>query len=261
MRLHRLAGAASAILAADALILAAPTAAAAATKPAVTLALPARADAGAPIPYSFTSRRVRSRDKLVIQRQMGTAKVFHNVTVLVHGPSGSGSLPALALGDYRYRIAVLRKVHRKTKLVASGGAKVAVFGEVALSRLLNGEDGTYTTPSRTFPYIDQVVATHVTGSTVLTVGASANHCRSVHFDFVPERYSSNDPNDPITLTVVQQSADPISASARPDEFGALDVPLEPGESWSLNTSVTTESQDVRVDLNGSASCDRVAPFN
>jgi hypothetical protein len=261
MRLHRLTGAASAILVADALIVVTPTPAMAAVKPSVTLALPARADAGAPIPYSFTAAKVRSRDKLVIQRQTGTAKVYRNVTVLVHAPSGSGSLPALALGNYRYRIAVLRKVHRKTKLVASRSAKVAVFGEIALSRLLNGPDGTYTTPSRTFPYVERVVATRVTGDTVLTVDAGDNHCRSIHFDFVPERYSSSDPNDPITLTVVQQSADPISASARPDEFGALDVPLEPGESWSLQTSVTREEQSVEVDLNGSASCDRVAPFN
>ena len=261
MQLHRLAGAASALLAADALILAGPGTAAASAKPSVTLALPARADAGVPIGYSFTAARVRSRDKLVIQRQMGTAKVYRNVVVLVHRGSGSGNLPALALGNYRYRIAVLRKVHRKTKAVASRRASVAVFGEVALGRLLNGPDGTYTTPSRTFPYVEQVRATEVTGSTVLTVGAGDNHCRSVHFDFVPERYSSNDPDEPITLTVVQQSADPVSASARPDEFGALDVPLEPGESWSLKTSVTNQRQNVEVDLNGSASCDRVAPFN
>lgn len=261
MRLHRFTGATSAILVADALIFVTPTPAMAAVKPAVTLTLPARADGGSPIPYSFTAARVRRHDKLVIQRQTGTAKVYRNVTVLVHSASGSGSLPALALGSYQYRIAVLRKVHRKTKLVAGRTAKVSVFGDIPLAKLLNGDDGTYTTPTRTFPYVDQVFASSVTGSTVLTVAAHTNRCRSIHFDFVPERYSRNDPDDPITITVVQQSADPISASARPDDFGALDAPLVPGESWSLKTSVAAADQGERVDLNGSANCDRVAPFN
>jgi hypothetical protein len=259
MRPNRLAGAASAILVADALTLVTPTPALAAVKPAVTLTLPAQADAGQPIPYSFTAARVRKHDKLVIQRQTGTSKVYRNVGVLVHAPSGSGDLPALALGRYRYRIAVLRKVHRRTRLIASRQARISVFGDIALGRLLSGSDGTYTTAARTFPYVYQTYASDVTGDTRLTVDAGANRCRSIHFDFVPEK--SSYAGDPFTLTVVQQSADPVSASARVDEFGVLDAPIVPGESWSLVTSTSAQGQSAYIDLNGSASCDKVAPFN
>jgi hypothetical protein len=245
----------AAIVAADALAFAAAVPADAAKRPKVTLTLPPQADQGAPIPYTFTASRVRRHDKLVVQRQTGTAKVYRTVAVLLHARSGSGTLPPLSLGDYRYRIAVLGRHRGHRRVLASRRTRVAVFGTVPLGRLINGDSGTYTTPTRTFPYVFRADANEVTGDTELTVSPHSNHCRSIHFDFVPESYYDSD--DPVTITIVQQSLDPVSASARPDDFGALDAPLRPGESWSLQTSVFSDRDANEVDFNGWASCDRV----
>jgi hypothetical protein len=232
----------------------------AAQKPSVGLALAREVDASTPIAYEFTSNHVRSTEKLVLQREVGSAHVYRTVRTLPHVHSGSGSAPGLPLGEYRFRIAVLdkpRKGHRK--VLASRRARVSVFGTVSLAHLLdNPSGGTYTSPTRTFPWVLRAHAFSVTGDTALTVSATRNHCRAIHFDFIPENNDYNQ-GDSSTLTVVQQSADPVSATAHTDELGALDVGLRPGESWSLKASLATGHSSTDIDVNGSAVCSSAAP--
>jgi hypothetical protein len=241
-----------------ALLVAVPTEGALArpvTKPALQLILPSQATQGSVTPYSFTAKRVPRADKLVIQRQMGTARAYRTVAALSNVASGTGSLPALQLGVYRFRIAVLSARHGKTVVVATASTHLAVFGDIPLSTLFAAAaavGGTYTTPTRTFPW---AVQWWVTGSSVtqFTENPADSHCRSLNLDFVAE--SGHLSGDTVTLTVVQQASDPLAVSAAQDVISSLDVTLTPGQSWSVQTAATNFF-GLNVDLNGTASCDQ-----
>jgi hypothetical protein len=247
-----------AALLAEALIAGTAPAALAAKRPQVRLTLPANANAGARIPYQFTEAHVARADRLVIERQEGTAHTYRIVSRLSHRHSGSGSLPALNLGRYKLRIADIRA--RKT--YAAAPATLYVYGNVPLATLLGDQNGgTYTSPTQTFPYTDRLQANQVTGDTVLTVPGSSNHCRSINFDLIAEGgpYAYDSDGEPFTLTVVQQSLDPVSSSAQPNQVQQLNAQLIPGQSWSLRTSSATSSDSDHLDVNGSANCYSSAP--
>jgi hypothetical protein len=223
------------------------------------LKLPRSVDQGALISYSFSTQNVYQRDRLVIERQEGTAHTYRVVAVLSHKGSGRGTLKGLALGRYTLRIADIR-----TRRITFGATpeKVAVYGNVSLATLIGDRSGgTYTSPTQTFPYVDHFKANAVTGDTVLTVSGADNNCRAIGFSFIPEDtlYTFDPEGNPFTLTVVQQSLDPVSAGALPNQVQSLNVQLVPGQSWSLRTSVVTSSDSDQLDVTGLASCDSVAP--
>ncbi len=221
----------------------------AAAKPKLTLAFaPQGADAGQPIAYTATASGVPSKTKLVVQRQMGTAKKYATVATLPRVPSGSLTLPALSLGSYRLRIAVLRR----GKTLASKSARLRVFGDVKFSTLFNQSERTLSTPSRSFSYVIEDSSIFDETGTTLTVDASKNFCRSVHVDWVPKN-GLNDPSSTATLSVIQESRDPVSDSAQSNEFGAIDAALTPNESWGLTYAVLGDSY-MNLYINGTANC-------
>jgi hypothetical protein len=235
----------------------------------VRLFLPAQADAGAPIAFSWTARRVPKSGKLVIQRQVGTAHHWATAARLKKGTRGQGSLPPLAIGRYRVRIAVLvkkrRNHRRRTVVLARNRATLHVFGTVPFSKLFKRpgapghsyfEPGTYTTPSRTYDYV--LAAFLDNGEQDKHLFTVRRHgCRSIHFDFL----TGGKRPPTTTLTIVQAAADPTSASAPRGEFGALDARLTPGQSWALNvTDSGFGGRTYSLYMNGSASCDRDAPL-
>ena len=188
----------------------------ASAKPTVRLTLPAQADAGAAIPYAFTARAVPAKAKLVIQRQMGTANRYGTVATLKHAPSGRGKLPALPLGRYNLRIAVIGKVKRSrrkaTSVVLAQQRKTqTVFGNVPFVTLFQGNgEATLNTPDRTFTYAFSRRYPHDGTGFLPTVAKPSNTCRSVHVDFVVVRNSSGEMG---TLSVVQESRDPVGTTA------------------------------------------------
>jgi hypothetical protein len=99
----------------------------AAAKPTVTLDLP-NADAGARIAYSYASGHVPSHAKLVVQRQVGTARQFKTVATLTHAPSGTGTLAPLD------RVVTPRQ---------SWGINVASLGPNDLDFYVNGSASCY----------------------------------------------------------------------------------------------------------------------
>jgi len=137
-----------------------------------------------------------------------------------------------------------------------------VFGQVPLATLLQvapNSIGVYTTPTATFPY---VIETNPAGP-VLTLSGAENSCESVSFVFTSSQqaYATVATGAYIeTLTVVQESLAPTSASAPSNTIGgALTAQLVPGQSWSLTASaVGTAGSEVYI--NGYAVCDSTAPW-
>jgi hypothetical protein len=233
--------------------------AAAVAKPTVSLTAPSSIDAGAPLSVSWSAARVPAGSRLVIQRQQGTARVWRTVAH-VAGPGGTQPLPSvkLAIGTYRFRIADLGS---HNKVLAQRQRTVHAFGDVPFSTLFtdfHDSPGVYTTPSRTFSYVD------IAGDDETAFTVAHNHCRSVHFDFVPGVNGDAQSSVTGSLTVVQETLDPASASVPAETIGALDAALVPGKSWSLLTAHTGGGSGlygVQFYLNGSANCDSTAHFS
>lgn len=226
--------------------------------PSLSWTLPQTASENSGLPFSWTARHPGRRHRLVVQRQEGTTRSWQTVMQL-RTRSGSAELPGLPLGTYRLRLADLSG-HRVLVQETRG---VGVFGEVPFSTLvvLDRKIGVYTTSTGTFPYVAEIYNYQTPAFT-----DGHNHCQSVHITFVP----ANGAEPGIgTVTVVQESRDPVSASAPLlNTFGppvaqlvpgSLEAQLVPGQSWSVNTSGTHDAEP-EFFINGSAVCDSTAPF-
>lgn len=63
----------------------------------------------------------------------------------------------------------------------------------------------------------------------------------------------NGKNNPATLTLVQETSDPVADSASSYEFGAVDSSLTVGDSWGMNAT-NTGGTGQSVYANATASC-------
>lgn len=230
-------------------------------RPILSWNLPHTANESVPIPFSWTGRHLGRNHRLVIQRPEGTAHTWRSIFRLPTN-SGSADLPGLPLGRYRFRIADLsggRVLGQKT-------LGVAVFGQVQFSTLFRGTEfesgGVYTTPTASFPYITWFEPGEFDAPNP-AFAVEQNHCKAVHIAFVPSYPSLGIGHDKSTVTgtvtVVQESREPVSASVPYDGIGSLDAEIVPGQSWSVSTSYKGEFEPL-IYLNGYAICDGTESF-
>jgi len=213
----------------------------------LALTLPADVDAGAPIAGSFTASGLpKGGGKLVLQRQMGTKNVWTTVAAL-SGASGPVNTAGVPMGVQKFRVAYLRG-HRKP--VASRPSVVRSYGTVPLGDFADNESGVLTQPTSTFSYIGSYGSY---GDPNVWVTIKDNTCRSVHLDFAVKHLTSS--QAAAVVSVLQESADPVSASALNGTNGALDAALVPGQSWSVTVSATNNNRIyTQAYFDGSASC-------
>lgn len=236
-------------------------------RPRVSLNLPGAANAATPIPLSYATNGVRASSRLVIQRREGTASAWRTVLRLPRAKTGSAQMPGLPLGAYDTRIADLGS---RGKVLAEQKRALKVFGRVPFSTLFvhneavigfngNTGPGVVTTPSKTFQYAFGGVAG--VGNPAVTV--SNNRCRSAHFEFVPgfptDVHGLYDANTG-SITVVQETLDPVSATAAFNTLASLDATLVPGKSWSINSAMTGVGEGIYIYVNGFALCYSDVPF-
>jgi hypothetical protein len=261
-----------AMLAVGTIVVGLPAPAGAQPRPTVSWTLPATATAGLPTQFSWSARHLPRSSRLVVQRQQGTAHFWRTVITL-RGRSGSTALPALALGRYGVRIAA---IDRRGRVLVQRQQGLDVFGTVPFSTLFNPNvqnqavvgfngntgPGSVTTPDEVFQYAFGGVA----GIDNPAVRVTNNRCRSAHFVFMPsfpkEDGQSQFGGSSGTISIVQPTLDSASATAAFNTVQTLDVPLVPGQPWSMNTSVTLNATQLNfyIYVNGSAVCDSAAPF-
>ena len=85
-----------------------------------------------------------------------------------------------------------------------------------------------------------------------------NHCSEVHVAFVTHGFQRRtDSGGVTTLSLVQESRDPVSASAAWDTIGSLDGEVIPGQTWAVNISIQKEDEEegFLTYVNGYAVCD------
>lgn len=227
----------------------------------VLLTMPRTVDEGAAIPFSWTGHHLGRNHKLVVQRPEGTAKTWRSIMRL-RTLSGSAELPGLALGKYRFRLADF--VGRR--LLAQRTLGIAVFGQVPFSALFGGEAGTYVTPTASFPYVASWQLRSWEGATEPTETAFTvehNHCRAVHLAFVLGSGPYNVPTALGIATLVQESRDPTSASAKYNTIGSLDATVVPSQSWAVNLTIKENAKSeglMDLYINGYAICDSTEAF-
>jgi hypothetical protein len=227
-----------------------PTNAAAKHKATVSWSLSPTVNEGAPIPFSWSAKRLGRNYRLVIQRPFGTVHVWKSIMRL-QTTSGSAALSGSKLGTRRFRIAAFRG----SKLLAQQTSRVAIFGTVQFTTLFSNEHpDVYTAPLNSFSYVESWVFYKERS----LFGVNNNHCSSVHVAFVPGNH--NEPGTG-TLTIVQESRDPVQASVPFDTVGSVDVELTPGQTWGVNASaIGNENGPVYFYINGYATCDSTEPF-
>lgn len=223
----------------------------AAARPAVSWSFPSNASEGAPIQFSWSAKHLGRHYRLVVQRPFGTVHVWRSIMRL-RATSGSGQLSGYKLGVRRFRIAAFRG----RKLLATRVSRVAIFGTVPFTTLLENEHpDVYTAPGHSFPYVRSWGVWH--GETNALFGVRSNNCSSVHVAFVPGHHEEIGVG---TITVVQESRDPVSGSAPFDGVGSVDVQLTPGQTWGVNASVAG-GYSAEFYVNGYATCYSTEPFS
>lgn len=238
-------------------------------KPSVSWSVPGAINEQVAIPFSWSSRHLGKKYKLVVQRPVGTSHTWKTMKRLT-SRRGSGQLPGLPLGKYRYRVAALRG----GRVLAQQAAGVGVFGSVPFSMLLRDgylttghlESGVYATKSSSFPYVGGAyVGDHGRPNTVFSV--SHNNCSTVHVGFVLGETPGEGYSYPSSvfgvISLVQQSRDPVAAEVPLDGIGSVDAELVLGQTWSL--LVEENDRDgipagPTVYFNGYAICDSTESF-
>jgi hypothetical protein len=228
----------------------------------LALTLPSQATAGEAARVQFSASGLPSSAHLVLQRRLGTARVWKTVVSLGHARQGASKIPPLSLGVYSMRLAALG---RRNQVIAQHVGTLLVFGEVPFSRLFEGahitsgvgigETGTYTTRSSTFEYF--IIYEYDGGLTgeanQFAFSVSHNPCRSIHLEFVGRREEGRNPT--LTAELIQATADPVFSTPTPIEnVGTLGGSVVVDKSWGLRFE-GTPLQPARVFMNGSASCD------
>jgi hypothetical protein len=232
------------------------SAALAARRPSVWWNLPANVTAGSPTPFLWTAANLPARSKVVVQRREGTRLVWRTVRTLGGKAKGAGQLAALALGTYDVRLAALTA---HGKVVAQRPVALRVFGQVLFGTLFNATPRAYTNPTNTFSYVNYGA---FSDQPQAFLTATNNRCRAVHVDFTSE---ADTVAGNATVSVVQETSDPVSSTQLDGLIGSVDAQVPPGQSWGVTASYKSvghpgQGSDV-IFVNGWASCYSAAPVS
>jgi hypothetical protein len=224
-------------------------------KAVVSWSLPRNANEGAPISFSWSAKHLGANYRLVVQRPFGTARVWKSIMRLP-ARTGSASLPGQGIGPHRFRIAALDG----RRLLAQQTSTIAVFGVVPFATLFSvNQEKALTLPQNTFSY----VIDHYDGDGPVAFQVQNNKCTHVHIAFAAREFYEHDAPGTETLTLVQESKDPVNASADFNTIGSLDADVVPGQSWAVNQSHSGPYAEdpAMVYINGDAICKSTEPFS
>jgi hypothetical protein len=225
--------------------------------PSVSWTSPPSASAGNPISVSWTSKNLPQGAKLVVQRSVGTAHVWKTALKLSK-PSGTVQLPARSLGTYRYRLVALEG----ESIIAKRTVTLDVFGKVLFSKYFGQQGGVYAAPTVSFSYSNYLYGPTTPNMTEAVVSVKKSNCNSVHVEFITGSNFPGPGAEPTvgTMTVVQQTRDPVSSSAPWDTVGTVDAELVLGQSWSVLASWANGAHLPDIYYNGYVVCDSTKPF-
>ena len=185
-------------------------------------------DVGSAPSFTYTAQDVPAGDSVVLQRTFG--QTYADVTPLT-GANGPVTAPALdTMGKYSFRVAI---ESNGSVLSASAPVVVEAYANVPLAPF-NGGGGTVQVGSRVFTYTDVA-----DGSSYPQYNQNqawtASTCRSITVQFADGTNGQQD-NATAYLEFVQQSSDPVYASAAVATVKSVTVPLDGGPLYINGSS-------------------------
>ncbi len=241
----------------------------AASRPRVSLSVSSSAEAGAPISAQWTATHVPRGSRVLVERPVGTARVWKPLLSPLGGSHGSLTIPAYrSFGVYPLRIAVIRD----RKVLAQRERQVRIFAQIPFSTLLEAPlTGLDATQTATFAYVlpQALPFDGPQGEASETDIISDEHsrCDAIHVEFagealVPDRGEPD--GGRVTVTIVQETAEPVSSTAPTDRVGSVEAHVALGQSWAVNLSVSeppnAQLPSLSVYFNGEAHCYSDARF-
>jgi hypothetical protein len=164
----------------------------------------------------------------------------------------------LGLGVYQYRIVNLAPHNR---VLVQQQHQLRVFGQVAFATLLNNPGGgVYTSSTSAFPWVARATwyETEIGRSGTVFSISTTNTCRAAHVEFADQMYASKVPNPTVTISVVQQSSDPVSTTVPANMGGIVDAAVVPGQPWSV-VLTSNVANNGNLYFNGHADCYSAIP--
>lgn len=201
---------------------------AAATGTATLTGVTTQVDVGAAPSFTYTAQSVPAGDSVALQRTFGQA--YQDVTPL-SSANGPVTAPALdTMGKYSFRVAI---ESNGSVLSASAPVTVEAYANVQLVPF-NAGGGTVQVGNRVFTYTDTAA-----GGTYPQYNENqawtASTCRSITVQFA-DGPNGQQENATAYLEFVQQSSDPVYASAAVATVKSVTVPLDGGPLYINGSS-------------------------
>ena len=258
-------GVAGGLVCLAALGLASVSLARAARAPSVSFFIAQSETAGQSLHFTYRVRRATKGSVVDFQVQQGGG---WQTTKKLRSRSGNGTAPALSIGSYTVRLAVLKR----GRVQASQTRPVLVYGPVPLSALCNASNAQWQNNAGGCNPSTTEVGQNLFASVVtFQAPASSNpaapapnltvspvtSCRSLHLDF-GESNADNEHaggNMMITQAVVQSNTAPVSVTFAGGALQHADIKLDGGPFQITDESSTyTGSGSLSVLENGSLDC-------
>lgn len=222
---------------------------------AVTLTgVATKVNVGSAPSFTFTASGVGHGESVVLERQFGTAGTWEPVKTLVPvANEAAETAPALStLGKYYYRVAIMQA---GATLKSSQTVTVYAYRNVQIN-----PDCGYTTcggsqqvGSHLFVYNDWERASIYPQYLTVTPFANGTSCRSITVQFAGNYYAQ-DGGETAYLEFIQQSSDPVYASAAAGVVKSVTVSLD-GGPLNMNAALGGDYGDLyQILFNMTGSC-------
>ncbi|RIJ77485.1 hypothetical protein D1871_07100 [Nakamurella silvestris] len=199
-----------------------------------------RLDAGKTTEVRYKLARVPSGSTITLQRTMGTAKKWTDVTKLSNVAAGSVTITAPARGSYGYRILIIKS---GVAVATSVTAKLYSYSNISWAELTGDSTQTVNVDGTLFRYVDY---TQWEWHSFLRLDRTS--CRRLDLQAVDVTSSSSAPVGNVSVT--QESADPVTLTLPKNQIRSLSVALS-GDALDISTG---GSFDGYIYVNGSFNC-------
>ena len=231
----------------------------------ISFLISTRLTAGNPVHFTYSVRGATRKSVVAFQRRGAGGQWRTTKTLKSH--SGNGVAPALAIGAYDVRLAVLKG----GRLQAAQRRDVLVYGDIPLSNLCgasnvewgNSDGGCDSSTAQvgeflfqSATYFDAPGSSNATAPAVNLTITPSTSCRSLHLDFgesnADDQHAGG--NMMITQSVIQSQTPPSDTSFAGGVLQHIDLALDGGPVQITDESSTAGAGTLEVLENGSLNC-------
>lgn len=211
-----------------------------------------------------TATYVPRGDRLYVQRQEGSRRVWRNVATLGNA-NATVSIPNIPMGRWGLRVAAIGS--GKQAATYYSPVKFVYSYQTFTWNPIDNTSGTVSVGGRLFAFTGSVCMYYCDGSVDQfpsyadnKIFPSGTSCRSITVTFVQDDYDSfndvDNPDAPADLEFVQTTVDPVDAETPADVVGQVTVSLDGGplDIRAAVDSTSTLASTFRIDFSTAESC-------